>query len=260
MALLDIEGRVTRVNAALATLLGRAEPDVLSAPFADLLDRESAERRESFGNLCLTGGDSINLRVTIPTPTGDSVAEATASVVRDTEHQPRYVSLNVLDITQKLAAQAERRARREAEVARATAEAHNRAKSEFLTSASHELRSPLQAITGFTELLGSLDLGDRRRKEALDRIDAAATHVLALVDDVLDIARLEANALPLRMADVVVSEVVEEVLALLAPLAARRHVVLCSCPSTDSGQATPRPTERAAPVSVCGWRVGWPRR
>jgi signal transduction histidine kinase len=139
---------------------------------------------------------------------------------------PVNLSVNLLDITQRRAAERERRARLEAEVARAAAEAASRAKSEFVAALNHELRTPLQAITGFTELLRTLDLPPDRRQAALEHIGAATEHVLSMADDLLDIAKIEADALPIRVEPVELCGLLDEVLALLAPLAAERNVIL----------------------------------
>jgi signal transduction histidine kinase len=139
---------------------------------------------------------------------------------------PVNLSVSLLDITQRRAAERDRRARLEAEVARATAEAASRAKSEFVTALNHELRTPLQAITGFTELLRTLDLPPDRRRAALEHIDAATGHVLSMADDLLDIAKIEADALPVSVEPVELGGLLEEVLALLASLAAEHDVTL----------------------------------
>jgi signal transduction histidine kinase len=136
------------------------------------------------------------------------------------------VSLNVVDVTARWAAHRDRAARREAELAARVAEDASRAKSVLLSTLSHELRTPLQAIVGFAELLGTLDLPPARREAALGHIDAAAHHVLDLVGDVLDLARLEARALPLAPGRVDLAALVREVLDLLEPLAARRGIRL----------------------------------
>ena len=111
-------------------------------------------------------------------------------------------------------------------MARAAAEAASRAKSEFVAALNHELRTPLQAITGFTELLRTLDLPPDRRQAALGHIDAATGHVLSMADDLLDIAKIEAGALPIRVEPVELCGLLDEVLALLAPLAAAHDVIL----------------------------------
>jgi two-component system cell cycle sensor histidine kinase PleC len=124
------------------------------------------------------------------------------------------------------AAERDRRARLEAETARRTAEELSHAKSELLAAVGHEARTPIQAIVGFAELLGTMELDDERRREALAHIDAAAGHVMDLLSDVLDLSRLEANALPLSVEPVALGELVDEVFGLLAAKAAARDCVL----------------------------------
>ena len=155
---------------------------------------------------------------------------------------PVNLSVNLLDITQRRAAERERRARLEAEVARAAAEAASRAKSEFVAALNHELRTPLQAITGFTELLRTLDLPPDRRQAALEHIGAATEHVLSMVDDLLDIAKIEADALPIRVEPVELCGLLDEVLALLAPLAAEHNVILR--PAVPAGRGAVRADRR----------------
>lgn len=118
----------------------------------------------------------------------------------------------------------EREARHTADIARQSAERANRAKSQFVTALSHELRTPLQAITGFTENLQTLDLSPDQRVIALERIGLASAHILSIVDDVLDLARVEAGAMPIDLVELSVGEVIAASLDLLAPLADRRNV------------------------------------
>jgi signal transduction histidine kinase len=104
-------------------------------------------------------------------------------------------------------------------VARTEAEAANRAKMEFLTTMSHELRTPLNAIAGYAELIemgihGPVTDGQR---EALGRIRASQTHLLGLINDVLNFAKLDAGKVEFRLAEVPVRGVVAPVGALVAP-------------------------------------------
>lgn len=129
-------------------------------------------------------------------------------------------------------AMSEREARHEAELARQSAERANHAKSQFVTSLSHELRTPLQSITGFTESLKTLDLSPDRRKQALDGISNASAHILSIVDDVLDLARVEAGAMPIALEAVDAAAVAAATAELAQPLAAERGIVVgCDGPS-----------------------------
>lgn len=128
-----------------------------------------------------------------------------------------------------------------AEVARRAAEAASRAKTDFVAALGHELRTPLQAVAGFTELLRRLDLPAERRAVALAHIDAAGAHIRALVDDALDVARIEAGGLAPAPAAVDLDALVGDVLALLAPLAAAEGVTLARAGTTPGpAHADPR--------------------
>ncbi|WP_216207669.1 sensor histidine kinase [Amycolatopsis aidingensis] len=224
MALADLDGRLTKVNRALRQLLRMSEKDLLGAAVTQLVRADKVDEATSALHGLVRGGcEHVQFETVCTAGDGtELVVAATASVVHEAGGEPMYLSLNLLDLTQRRAAEAERRARREAEVARHAAEASSRAKSEFLSSLSHEIRTPLQAITGFAELLGSLDLTEQRRQEALHQITEAGGHILALVDDVLDIAKMEAGALEVRPERVRLRPLVEEVVALLEPLANQR--------------------------------------
>jgi PAS domain S-box-containing protein len=115
-----------------------------------------------------------------------------------------------------------RRAKEEAELA-------NAAKSEFLSRMSHELRSPLHAILGFGELLARGELAPPQR-EQLAQITRAGGHLLELINEVLDLSRIEGGELHLAPEPVHVGQVVSETLQMLGPSAAARAVALVAPP------------------------------
>ncbi len=119
---------------------------------------------------------------------------------------------------------------KEAEVelreAKETAEAANRAKSDFFSRMSHELRTPLNVILGFSQLLELEDLSDPQRESA-EQIRKGGRQLLALINEVLDIARIEAGGTEvISLEEVAMGEVVEEVVRMIQPLASQAGVRL----------------------------------
>jgi PAS domain S-box-containing protein len=150
----------------------------------------------------------------------------------------RHILVYLLDMTarqqaeealRQLNADLESRvAQRTVELAQARDEAEraSRVKSEFLSSMSHELRTPLNAILGFGQLLQA-DASLTPREQRYSReIVRAGEHLLVLINEVLDLARIESGKLPISLEPVDLGALVDECLALMRPLAQQRQIVL----------------------------------
>ncbi len=116
----------------------------------------------------------------------------------------------------------------EEELARAkiAAEAASRAKSEFLANMSHEIRTPMTAIMGFTDLLMSLELPVAERREYLGTIHRNAEHLLQIINDILDLSKIEAEKLQLEQADCSPWQILEDVRSLMSVRAKEKQLNL----------------------------------
>jgi len=113
------------------------------------------------------------------------------------------------------------------EESNAQLQAANRHKSVFLASMSHELRTPLNAILGFSELLIDANNGQftpATRKRFLEQIHSSGKHLLGLINDILDLSKIEAGQMELRLQTVSVEEIVNQVSATVEPLAAQKKI------------------------------------
>jgi two-component system sensor histidine kinase BarA len=113
----------------------------------------------------------------------------------------------------------------ELDLARKEAVRAARLKSEFLANMSHEIRTPLNGIIGFTRLLLKTGL-TARQHEYLSTIDRSSYALLAIINDILDFSKIEAGKLTLERSPVEVRDLVDDVLSLMAPLAAEKHLEL----------------------------------
>ncbi len=121
------------------------------------------------------------------------------------------------------------------QVARNQAEAANRAKSEFLANMSHEIRTPLTAILGFADLLrevGNLDVAPDHRLYTIDTIISAGQHLLTIINDVLDLSKIEADKTTVELIETQLIELLCEVERLLRPKATGKGLTLITKLST----------------------------
>lgn len=236
LAIADRDGRLEWLNAAGRQLTGRdtppgdqhsAEPILLS----DLFTEESWPAiAAALGTIDMTqSGRStplsgvVRIGATLATPReGDGIAVHVALAKAAEGDSVRLYCL----MTDIRAANAEAEA---LAAAKAAAEYANAVKSDFLAKVSHEVRTPLNSIIGFAELIKDERFGplaNDRYKGYLDDIHESGLYALSLINDLLDLSKIEAGKLELELKPVLVNEVISQCISTLQPLAKREQIVL----------------------------------
>jgi PAS domain S-box-containing protein len=187
---------------------------------------EDVTRDENFPRAQVTTDLGVRGACAFPVLTVDGVVAVLEFLTSETREPDEMLLEAMLQIGIQLGHVFERkRAEAKLQEAKQAAEAANRAKSEFLSRMSHELRTPLNAILGFAQLLQMGEPTPRQRQQ-VEQIIKGGHHLLGLINEVLDLARIETGQVPLTLRSVWVQHVFAEVMDLIRPLAQRRGIRL----------------------------------
>ncbi len=228
MAILDLEGRILRCNQVLAKFLGEPIDRLLGGSSGALMDAKRVARASAVMRELLTGSKSY-VRVEERYSRLDGYVVwglLTLSLVRDKTGAPTQFICQVEDIT------ARRRADEELRRVHDQALEASRLKSEFLATVSHEIRTPMNGILGTVEMLSTTAMTQAQR-EMSRVIKQSADSLLRLIDDLLDLSRIEAGKLHLEQSDYNPKEVIGDTLALFLTVAKFKEVTLDSEISPD---------------------------
>jgi PAS domain S-box-containing protein len=217
----DLRGSVKQTNPRFCELTGYSDDELLTMTSAQYTHPDDIAQDVELSGRLVSGELPIYRRQKrYITKDGHTLwVQATVTLLRDEFGQARRIVGVVEDITEHLRLQ-------EAETARERAEAANRAKSEFLSRMSHELRTPLNAMLGFAQLLEL----DRRQPLSPDQrpwvgqIQQAGWHLLEMINDVLDLSRIESGNLKLQIEPVNLPELLAASLAMVDADARRRKL------------------------------------
>ncbi|HKE15015.1 MAG TPA: PAS domain S-box protein [Kofleriaceae bacterium] len=229
-AIFDIEDRLVLCNSSFRHLFGRhVAGEVVGAGFEQLLDAAidaavfdlTPRAAAQFRARCLTYHRSPSTAIDVRTAEGQSLR----LIERRTAEGGTVMT--VWNVTEEVEHEEELRR------AQSMAEAASSAKSEFLSSMSHELRTPLNAILGFAQLLQrdrKSPLSDRHR-ERIDHVLKGGEHLLRLIDEILDLSRIESGRVSVSIEPFALPEVLAEVRTTLDPMALRAEVSLIIAPT-----------------------------
>lgn len=219
---LNESNAVETFNAAAEEIWGYAAEEVIGQD-VNMLIAAPYQEKPRRGTLPVRGAEAVGLRrngTTFPLEMGVSQAEAGTKLL---------VVMIVHDVTERQAADKElRRVNAALERARDQALEASRAKSAFLANMSHELRTPLNAVIGYSEMLHeeAQESGQKQFLGDLNKIHTAGKHLLALINDVLDLSKIEAGKMDLFLESFDISRLVREVVATVHPLAEKNGDVL----------------------------------
>ncbi len=210
----DSEGRYVFVNRFQADAFGVSKERAVGRTAEQLVDGAYGTQSRELDQEVFTAGRTLaGFEEELITPAGESrILLTTKSPLRDGQGHVVNVVTVSLDITQRKQAEEQLREAKE------SAELANRTKTEFMANMSHELRTPLNAIIGFAdiiraELLGSI--GAPRYREYASDIGDSARHLLSIINDILDVSKIEAGKLELHEDSVDLDAVMDDVLRLV---------------------------------------------
>ncbi|MDT8436219.1 MAG: response regulator, partial [Gemmatimonadota bacterium] len=204
---LDLDGRITSLNPAFERLFGYPPEEALGKDLDELIAAEETLLEAKRRTRQVVGGDVTRGSGRRRRRDGSFLDVEFAGVLVDVDGESSGVVALYHDITELL------EARRDAEAA-------SRAKSQFLASMSHELRTPLNAIIGYSEILqeDAEETGQEGFVPDLQKIHSAGRHLLALINDILDLSKIEAGRMELHVETFEAGELLEQVATTVRPL------------------------------------------
>ncbi|HEX7454533.1 MAG TPA: ATP-binding protein, partial [Gallionella sp.] len=223
----DPSGIITDVNKQMEALTGCTRDELIGAPFKNYFT--DPDQAETSIKLVLSEKKVTNYELTARARDGkETVVSYNATTFYDRDRRLQGVFAAARDVTErKRLDQVLQEKNVELESAKSVAEKANLAKSEFLSSMSHELRSPLNAILGFAQLMESASpLPTDSQKESIAQILQAGWHLLKLIDEILDLAKVESKQVPLSREPVSLAEVMLECQTMIEPEAQQRDIKL----------------------------------
>jgi signal transduction histidine kinase/DNA-binding response OmpR family regulator len=220
---------VLLISLVLALLISEASQRVISKPIVQLAETARTithEKSYSIRAARTANRDEVSILITSFNEMLNQIQERDTALLRAQDELEKRVQ----ERTEQLAA-----ANKELELRNREVEHATQLKSKFLASMSHELRTPLNAIVGFSDLLAEQAPGQLNPKQLrfVQHIKQGSTHLLQLINDILDLSKIEAGQLEFRYEDFGIKDALPEVLSTIRPLAMAKNITLSE--SSTSG-------------------------
>jgi signal transduction histidine kinase len=215
--IVDGDGMILFANPAAEQLFGRSERELRGAPLG----------------FPVVSGDKTEIQLL--GRNGAAVTVELRVVETEWSDAPAYI-VSLRDVSERKRAEAQSAELERERLARAKAEAANQAKSDFLTLMSHELRTPLNAVIGYADLL-DLGIGGTLgpvHQQHISRIRDSGRHLLGLVNELLDLGRVQTGTLGVRRGVGRAQSTMSEAVAIVRPAAEQRHIEITVVPPPDT--------------------------
>ena len=208
-------------NRAHQQAMGYTDNEIIGKPFAHALATEVASKMWAEIKIAIAEEGAWEGQIAFRRKDGSEFMTVShIGSIKDEKGNIQYVFNLFNDFTQELSRREELRLAKEA------AERANLAKSDFLSSMSHELRTPMNAVLGFGQILEFDDNLSPDQKDNVNEILKGGRHLLKLINDVLDLAKIESSSIKLSMEAVSVVDLIDECWRMLEPLAKTRSISL----------------------------------
>jgi PAS domain S-box-containing protein len=218
---LDAEGRIVAANARAVSLFGKAVDSMNGRQLTELFTAESGRAARDYFDRIAQGTNVL-----------DNVLEVEARAAED-RVVPLTMTIARIGADKFSAVFCDATLRKQAEDnlhnAKRESQRAGAAKAEFLAKVSHEIRTPLNAITGFAEVIMAErfgPIGNERYREYIKDIHNAGTHLVAMLNDLLDLSRVESGRIDLNFANVNLNELTQQCVGIMQPQANRARIII----------------------------------
>jgi PAS domain S-box-containing protein len=217
---LDAKGTVVGANAGAGALFGKTADALVGRPLSDLLTRESETVARDFLARFTGGHGTLDSVLNVEIRRGERAVPL--SVTLSPIGGERFCAI-LRDVS------AQRRMEEELRNAKREAMRASAIKAEFLSKVSHEIRTPLNAMTGFAEVIMAErfgPIGNERYREYVKDIHAAGAHLVSLLNDLLDLSKVEAGQVELNFSNLNLNELTQQCVGIMQPEANRARIII----------------------------------
>lgn len=213
MAIVSPDGKFTRVNQSLCKFVGYNEKELLEKTFQEITHPEDLSKDLEFVRQMLNSEiDTYQMEKRYFHKKGHIVPVVlSVSLVKNEAGKPIHFISQIQDVTEQ-------------KKALAAAEAATHAKTQFLANMSHEIRTPLTSILGFTESILANELNVNERNGALEAVLRNGKHLLGIVNDILDLSKVESGKLEFKQIDTTLYEILSDIDLMVRPKAEEKGI------------------------------------